>query len=307
MTITAKMILDSVSPNRIRIKTMALRYPKFIHAELMTHRVFSRNASSSRAIPVERLIQDAIDDTAMPLKWFSNKPGMQGGEEILGGARESLIKEWYEARDNAIRTARHMSSMGAHKQHVNRVIEPFTHINVLVTSTSWENWDTLRNHKDAQPEICALAKAIKHASDMSTPGILQSGQWHLPYVGPEDWQTLHNETVHRGRDLAKTLIKLSVARCARVSYLTQDGTVPKIEKDLELYERLVGGSPLHASPAEHQATPDSMTKAHTGSYGEWRVDSWDHPQWHGNLTGWIQYRKTLPLEYVPDAPFVCPT
>jgi thymidylate synthase ThyX len=307
MTISAKMILDSVSPNRIRLRTMQLRYPKFIHAELMTHRAFSRNASSSRAIPVNRLIQDVIDDTAMPLKWFSNKTGMQGGEEIVGADREFLVTEWNDARDYAVRKARRMTAANAHKQHVNRVLDPFSHINVLVTSTDWANWDALRDHDAAQPEIRELAKQIKLASEASTPMLLQPGHWHLPYVTPEDWI---EATEKNGDDLiephqVKTLIKLSVARCARVSYMTQDGKPPQFHQDLQLYDRLIGSEPLHASPAEHQATPDIYEKGTEGPRASWHPDHWANPTWHGNFRGWIQFRKTLRGESVLDLPFVC--
>jgi hypothetical protein len=297
VTISAEMILHSVSPNRIPIRTMALRYPKFIHAELMTHRVFSRNASSSRAIPVERLIQDVIDDTAMPLKWFSNKPGMQGGDEIVGAERDALIEEWIRARDEAVSRARKMSALGAHKQHVNRVIEPFCHINVLVSSTSWANWNALRDHPDAQPEIRELARQINIAAKASVPTLLQPGQWHLPYVREEDWLLVGGEKGIMDREALKVLIKLSVARCARVSYLTQAGEPPKMEDDLKLYERLVGAQPLHASPAEHQATPDTFNGTDRGGI-------WAQPEFHGNFGGWIQYRKLLAGEYVSDKPFM---
>jgi hypothetical protein len=69
VSITAKVIADSIADGCPRLITLQLRYPRFIHSEFMTHRAFSRNASSSRAIPVERLIQDVIDDPAMPVYW----------------------------------------------------------------------------------------------------------------------------------------------------------------------------------------------------------------------------------------------
>jgi hypothetical protein len=298
MTIAAEMVLHSISPNRIPIRTMRLRYPKFIHAELMTHRVFSRNASSSRAIPVERLIQDVRDDTAMPLKWFSNKPGMQGGEEIVGADRDDLVAEWIEARDFAIQSAMRMLKIGAHKQHINRVIEPFSHINVVVTSTSWANWNALRDHKDAQPEIRELANQINIAAKASRPTLLQPGQWHLPFVTEQDWLMIGGEEGVIDREALKVLIKLSVARCARVSYLTQDGETPKLDADLALYEKLVGSEPLHASPAEHQATPDKLN-LYDGKYWDW-----GQAGLHGNFKGWVQFRKTLKGEYVADKPFM---
>lgn len=346
MTITAKIIADSIGEHSPRLTTFQLRYPRFIHAELMTHRAFSRNASSSRAIPVERLIEDVIRDTAMPLHWGKNQPGMQAREEH--DARVSLpewqhIKDdewicrnvdltkgdaWTYARDAAIETARAFAVAGYHKQIVNRLLEPFAHINVLVTSTNYSNFFALRDHPDAQPEIMVLAQAMKAAMDASTPERLLPGQWHLPYVDQmNEGDALCDHLGFHGMGPAEcdvvqqALIKLSVARCARVSYLTHEGKEPVIEKDLQLYEDLVGSVPLHASPAEHQATPDECHHMVThfssntdpiielvdGRVRGVRCDTvtsllreiagFKRPYLGGNLgPGWIQYRKTLPGE-----------
>lgn len=291
MTWTAKKILHSISPKGVEIKTVQCRYPKFIHGEVMTHRVFSRNASSSRAIPVERLIQDVLDDPAMPVAWYRNKPGMQGAEEIHGLERESLIEEWLRARDSAVASARIMLKYNAHKQHINRVLEPFCHINTLITSTQWSNWEALRLHEDADPNIQRLARAIKDAFQYSIPTLLQPGEWHLPYVTEVDEREIGRSTeVYTRHELNARLIKVSVARCARVSYLTQEGKKSVYDEDLKLYERLVGSNPLHASPAEHQATPDDVypPDEHFALEG-----SYMNPRLHGNFHGWIQYRKTL--------------
>lgn len=276
MTITAKVIADSYSPDNIRITTLQLRYPRFIHSEVMTHRVFSRNASSSRAIPVERLIEDVLNDTAMPMHWGKNQPGMQAREEHYdvvftdSGEWVTNIDAWLIARDNAVRSAREFTKAGYHKQIVNRLLEPFSHINVLVTSTFWKNFDVLRNHPDAQPEICELAKQIKAARDKSEPRFVEFGDWHLPYV----------DSYSNNLDM----IKVSVARCARVSYLTHDGRPTTIEEDLKLYDKLITSQPLHASPAEHQATPASNLES----------------KYCGNFYGWMQYRKLLPDEFAND-------
>jgi len=185
MTITAKIIADSVSPDGVRITTMQLRYPRFIHAEFLTHRMFSRNASSSRAIPVERLIADIEADHAMPVYWGKNQKGMQAREECdgrvkswefgpspseFGGGMSWTAEEaWHFARDNAIKMARAFHEAGYHKQIVNRLLEPFSHINVLVTATDWANFYALRRHEDAQPEMKALADAMWEAQQASEP------------------------------------------------------------------------------------------------------------------------------------------
>lgn len=276
MTISAKIITDSVSPQGIRLTTMQLRYPKFIHGEFMTHRVFSRNASSSRAIPVARMIQDVIDDPAMPVFWGKNQKGMQAQEELEGESLVNVRSEWFGARDIAFETAQAMDLLGAHKQIVNRVLEPYMNINVVCTATEWANFYALRRHEDAQPEMKALADAMWAAQQASEPALLQPGEWHLPYVLPEEIED--GGTI---ADPTGALRLISTARCARVSYLTHDGRKPDVSADLDLAHRLIGSQPLHASPAEHQAMP-AVRASHR----------------NGNLQGWDQFRKTLPGECV---------
>lgn len=299
MTVEAKIIADSVSPCEIRLTTFQLRYPKFIHGEFMTHRAFSRNASSSRAIPVERLIVDVERDPAMPVSWGKNQRGMQDagehGERVrtadfgpppdpeTGSFGMSWDAEgaWLFARDNAVKMAHAFARAGYHKQIVNRLLEPFCHINVVATATDWKNFFALRYHPDADPTIRVLAAAMLVARNASVPIPLRpSIDWHTPYVPIDD----------PSRSLGDPFapIKVSVARCARVSYLTHEGGKPTVEEDLALYERLMGAIPLHASPAEHQATPDDYD-------GE--MHRWGCLRQHGNFRGWRQFRKMLPNEY----------
>lgn len=289
MTIIAQIIADSVSPEGIRLTTMQLRYPRFIHAEFMTHRVFSRNASSSRAIPVTKMIEDLRRDPAMPVYWGSNKPGMQAGNELTGIDLKDAQIYWREAMNDAIRNAEKLIDLGLHKQIANRILEPWAHINVVVTATDWDNFFALRRHEDAQPEIKALADAMWDAMEMSNPSHLEPDDWHLPYVTHADWDA--SSSLDTIDDRQQLLCRVSVARCARVSYLTHDGRQTTIEEDLALYDRLVGSQPIHASPAEHQATPDD--KWHAMGQG---LNQWKSPELHGNFNGWIQYRKTLPGE-----------
>lgn len=269
--ITAKVIADSIGIDVPRITTLQLMYPRFIHSEFMTHRVFSRNASSSRAIPVAKMIQQVRDNPAMPLRFMKNKPGMQSTENLSDAEQATAKDIWLEAANMAAAKAEKMLMLDIHKQFVNRILEPFQYISVIVTATEWSNFFELRNHADAQPEIRELAIQMQKAMDESTPEELISGQWHLPYV-TKDEKTSLDTTL---------LCKISAARCARVSYLTHDGESPDVKKDLDLYERLVGGQPLHASPIEHQAEYDPAG-------GLW-------PELHGNFFGWVQYRKLVEL------------
>jgi thymidylate synthase ThyX len=314
MTIEAKIILDSISDEGIRLTTVQLRYPRFIHAELMTHRVFSRNASSSRAIPVERLITDLRRDPAMPVYWGSNKPGMQAGAELSEEEIENAEHYWLNGMETAIDYATSLADLGLHKQIANRILEPWAHINVVVTSSQWENFFALRSHPDAQPEMKALSDAIKQAMHDSVPSNLSEYEWHLPYVLGSDWEAIRayakKNRITRDEpmyaELAGLACRVSVARCARVSYLTHDGRQTTIEEDIALHDRLVVSVPLHASPAEHQACPDTMSTYQLSKIDEdadkeeliWTDDQWDHPEHHGNLNGWRQYRKMLGGEFV---------
>ena len=286
MTCEAKVIKDSVSVNGARLTTFQLRYWRAIHGEFMTHRVFSRNASSSRAIPVATMIEQVRTDPAGPIHWGANQPGMQAGAELNTWGKEAAQASWLYAAGNAANSAEKMMKLGLHKQVANRILEPFQYISVVVTATEWTNFFELRNHPDAQPEIQELAAAMKAAMDASRPTTLYADGWHLPYVSHDEY------AVGRLDGSMLELVKASAARCARVSYLTHDGATPNVKKDLALYERLVGSVPLHASPIEHQAQPDIFVKeAKFGGY-----DGWQHPELHGNFKGWKQYRKTVEIE-----------
>jgi hypothetical protein len=143
MTIEVKIIEDSIGGHGVRLTTMQLRYPRFIHSEFLTHRVFSRNASSSRAIPVDKIIQQVIDDCAMPVKWGKNQTGMQAYEDLDTLSDGWIVEQaWLKARDYAVDQARIMVKRNAHKQIVNRILEPFAHISVIVTATEWDNFLT---------------------------------------------------------------------------------------------------------------------------------------------------------------------
>lgn len=272
MTIEAQIVEDSISKrDGIRLTTFQLRYPRFIHAELMTHRVFSRNASSSRAIPILRMIRDIRRDPAMPIHWGANQSGMQARAELSGWRLKGMKVLWLLGMWIMTTLAMVGSRLGAHKQIVNRLIEPWAHISVIVTATQWDNFWELRCHPDAQPEIRDLAEKMRKCYNTSDPRVLKFGEWHLPYVLKSERENLQ----------LATQIKISTARCARVSYLTHDGKTPSVAADIKLHDGLVVAVPIHASPAEHQATPD-----------EWSgLDGWMRKRLHGNFIGWCQYRK----------------
>lgn len=274
--ISAKVICDSISPiggdPGKRITTIQVKFHRFILPEFLTHRVFSRNFSSSRAIPTKKLLDQVRNDPAMPVYWGKNVPGMQAKEELSPYEIEGAKNQWIQAAKQAAFYAESMSLINVHKQIVNRLLEPFLWVHGIVTSTEWTNFFDLRCHPDAQPEIQALAYAMFHAMEASTPRVLQFNEWHLPYISEDE---KHDESFINHSDKF-ILQKISAARCCRVSYNKIDGSAPNVEDDLLLYSRLVNRAPIHASPLEHQATPCDST-----------------PKLQGNLHQWAQFRKII--------------
>lgn len=291
-----KIIADSMSPYGERLTTMQVKFHRFILPEFNTHRVFSRNFSSSRAIPVSKLIEQVRTDPAMPLYWGSNKPGMQAGEELSGSDLWQAKEVWKNGAKIAANYAETMMKFGLHKQVANRLLEPFLWAHGIVSSTEWDNFFALRCHPDAQPEIRVLAEMMKKAIEESTPIDLSYGQWHLPYVKESDYQKIAIFLHDSGALVNQTNINIlagqvSAARCCRVSYLTHDGRESTIDEDIALCQRLAGADPMHCSPFEHQATPDKTSVRQTGvrMFG----DEWLTSDLHGNFNGWIQHRKML--------------
>jgi thymidylate synthase ThyX len=278
--IEAKVIADSISDTGKRITTLQLKFQRFILPEFNTHRVFSRNFSSSRAIPTAKLIQQVRTDPAMPVHWGKNQPGMQANEEMTSEEIDAAKAIWLRSAKLASDQASSLSALGAHKQIVNRLIEPYLWAHGIVTSTEWDNWFELRAHPDAQPEIHELAVKMRQAINTSKPTRLEIGEWHLPYISEDEKEDSFFK-LEANRNMLK---KISAARCCRVSYLKHDGTAPNIDDDLALFQRLAGSVPLHASPLEHQASP-AITPFQSS----------------GNLRGWIQFRKLWEIEMYASA------
>lgn len=252
----ATIIADSVSPSGVRLTTIEVTLHRFVLAELNTHRVFSRNSASSRAIPVRKQIARVVDDPAVPVEFGANQRGMQAGEPLTGEDHDRALSAWLEARDRAVEAVTRLQELGVHKQVTNRLLEPFMWHTVIVTATEWDGFWEQRCSPLAQPEIRVAAESMKAAYDASEPAPVGMGEWHTPYLREEDGD-LDPETARQ----------VSAARCARVSYLTHDGR-RDISKDIELYERLVSARPPHWSPLEHVATPASESTL--GNLREWR-------------------------------------
>lgn len=239
---SATIIEDSTFNGR-RIISVECVYPRIIHAEVLRHKDFSNSVSSSRATPVERIIEDC---TYVPSHFYRNQRGMVGGEEITGEELLRVRDDWIYALEAAITSARRLSEIGVHKQHINRLLEPFSFVRHLITATEWDRFFAQRLAKDADPVIQALAKCVKESMDRSTP-VLRNA--HYPYVTEAERAALRPATCSR----------VSAARCARLSYLKHDGTAATVEEDLALFERLSMDG--HWSPMEHTARASFLRHA----------------------------------------------
>lgn len=325
--ITARVVADSISPTGQRIVTIEAEYPRFILAEVNTHKAIEKNSSSSRAIPIKTMIEQIQSNRAVPLYWGKTKAGMQADGEI-----ESIPtgkKFWNEAFVKARNSAFGLSEIGLHKQTANRLLEPFQMMKTVMTGTDWDNFFNLRIHPDAQPEFCMLAFKIYKAISESEPMPLKAGEWHLPYINTcrgvvaddgESWDTSSEIIYSTGRlsdgNLSKPLTleeaqRISASCCAQTSYRKSDDTLEKADK---IFDMLVGADVLHASPFGHLATPVRATKiirddcfylvdAELSVNSRVYTETWEEGITHmtrdgtlcsGNLKGWISYRHLMP-------------
>lgn len=323
--IVARIVADSVNAAGNRITTFELEYHRYIHGEVMTHRLFSRNAMSSRAVPIKKMIKQVKNSPATPIHWGKNQSGMQAKEEcsnpVLLDCDGIIYKyerdeAWSYIASCVADFAESFEVAGYHKQIVNRLLEPFQMMKTVLTATEFENFFWLRLDADAQPEIQELAKCMYEAMKESEPELLSAGEWHTPYVEHQRCQVtgdLHYVSEVQGSDekdnsVAKYLskeeaISVSSSCCAQVSYRNIDNTY---DKAMSVYERLgVGGSKIHASPFEHPATPMRKTFAEDCDEAGYEVFGDNHTEkgvthldrdlnyWSGNLKGWVQHRQLL--------------
>lgn len=259
------MVADSISARGHRLTSIEVRYPRAVHPEGLTHRAFSRNASSNRARGTRAIIREILQDPVVPIWWGAEQKGMVATQELSGWRRWLAKKLWLLGRYPAVRLALLLNWLGLHKQLANRVLEPWQWITVLYTATNWENFFRQRCHPDAQPEFRYVAELMRQAYETSTP---TRRVWHLPYVtdGEIEGQTL------------EVCIKIAVARAARTSYL---GGPQAVERELSLYRRLETADPPHLSPFEHTATAsdDDARYANFTGWASWR---------------WLNERSTWP-------------
>lgn len=305
--INSELLLASVnSVTGDILYTMKFTLPKYLIGELNTHRVFSRNSASSRAIPNKRMRLNVWNDPFVPTKIGEAKQGMAPGAELRGLRRSITSLVWKGARVPAILAASILDLLGVHKALSNRLLEPWMWTTVIVTATDWDNFFNLRAHEAAEPHIAELAYQAKSQvryvegvvacighepkwrSCYVEPfrgikiQLLQPGEWHLPFVSNQELFSFDSLYDHRKDNRVikamylETAKKVSAARCARVSYnLPDTGKPSSVADDLKLYERLAGSDPKHLSPVEHQAEP--MLRS----------------EYSANFRGWKQFRREI--------------
>ena len=294
---SAKVIADSVGPHDVRATTIQATYPRFIHSEVLTHRDRARNSASSRAIPWKAKAKDRLTiaeiskiggmltgeadalgtyeyyipkcmysmimrNPVIPLSFDVEQRGMQSGESVA--KQDECVLQWIAGRNAAVRCADELASMGVHKSLVNRVVEPWMWITVVMTATTWDNFFKLRIHPAAEKHFNHVAVMIRDAINASKPRLLGVDEWHLPFVDDsERYLSIYD------------LKRISAGRCARVSYLTHDGR-RDLSADIALAERLInpGDGVMHASPFEHQLQCLSYGTVSIGCFKGWRSFRW---------------------------------
>lgn len=303
-SIKATVICDSISEQGIRLTTFEIEYPRIVMSEFNTMRAISKNSSSSRAIPVSKMLEHTKNINLKPIYFGSKKSGMQAGDELQGNMLDKVKGLWEEALDYASYYSETLDRLGVAKEVTNRLVEPFQLVKVVCTATDWDNFFNLRLHPDSDPNICMLAYKMYEAMEESKPYELKQGEWHLPFVNvgwngkgemsyfDEDFNSVELEQA----------IRLSASSCASVSYRTEGMTLEKADK---IFDMLIKAEVVHSSPLEHCATP---VKPKFNELGKVRVNcsepqSWEDGVTHmnkqgdlcsGNLRGFIQYRHLLP-------------
>lgn len=323
-----EIVADSKNEWGQRITSMVVTFPRFLLAEMNTHRALSRNSASSRAIRFEKMVQSVQDNPFIPLKWQKDHTGMQGTEYFdenfkydffsthQGGYTQmsTLPEIWLEARDHAIQVAEQLHSAGVTKQLCNRLLEPFMYHTALITATEWENFFALRVSEHAEIHFQDIAQKMLDAMNTSEPKRLKAGEWHIPFgdnLNPRELYEYFGFNIDYSkidpietRTVENLKVKLAAVRCARISYLNQ-GKETSIEDDLKLHDRLASSG--HWSAFEHCAramSDDEYNHYYTADLdysanqiGQGKI----HYGWCGNFCGFIQYRKMFEDENRSDS------
>lgn len=317
MGFEARVLADSVAENGCRLTTLEVTFPRMVLAEFNTHRVFSRNSASSRAIPTWKQLKRILDEPFLPLYWGTNKPGMQAGAEIGYEDKALAEKLWLIDRDFAIATVVALSAgtEGLRPDPKN------------TSSVAMEEFDNLAIELNqlvawAEPLLPSSLTLSEQLHKQTVNRLLETFMWHTVIVTATEWDNfwalrvspLAQPEINRAAELmleaynTSTPVELSseewhlpliqpdelewaaanpeearlvsAGRCARVSYLTHDGVRNRSE-DIKMCRSLMTNG--HMSPLEHVGRPQTAE--------EFAADPFS-----GNFRGWHQYRKDVPNE-----------
>lgn len=298
----AAVLADSVTEYGVRATTFEVTFPRFILAEVNTHRQLSRNSASSRAIPPERQIKRVVESPFVPLTFLKRVKGMGGGDPLSDSDQDRARQTWLNAAVNACRSAETLIRLDCDKARINRLLEPFLWHTAILTGTEWSNFFALRTDEAAQPEFRVIADMMQDAMEASSPQTLKPGQWHLPLVDPGEVLAFNGQN-DPGDSGVEVFKRLSVRRCARVSFdkhLDTEDVVTSLERVAFLETN------GHVSPFEHQLRP----LEHEDIYGPharklmvtvddasgYRAGLLADRIWCGNVRGFWQFRKEIAHE-----------
>lgn len=277
------------------IITFELEYWRAIHPELLTHRYFSRNAMSSRAVSLKNMESLVRSQETSPIYWGLDQRGMSASNEHEDPSL--CVEAWDRGRERALKTFNELKDLGLHKQIVNRPLDPYQRIKVVLTTTELNNFFWLRLGDDVEPNMQSLASMMKDCVDNSPVEELHDDEWHTPYVQHE--RDFEGNLVYLVEGLpvtTKEALAISSSCCAQVSFRTIDNSY---NKATSVYKKLgVGSDKMHASPFEHQAKPikdcrvDFNNPVITPEEGVTHLDMSGN-YWSGNFKGFIQHRQLI--------------
>lgn len=297
MSYNVEILAQSIANNQA-ITTVELTFPRFILAEVNTHRVFSRNSASSRAIPTEKIIKRVLEEPFVPETFNKRVKGMGVGEPLSVGDAALANNIWVGSSMASVTDAEHLLKLDIDKSRINRLLEPFMWHTAIITSTEWDNFFALRDHEAAQPEFQKIAHMLYEAMLDSDPLELEEDEWHLPLIDYGDEFIEAKETKHW-----EYWAWVSAGRCARSSYdkihdpESQDASYSRGEK-----LKAAG----HMSPFEHQARPFSEAELAWVNHSQWLLRGnapteaaaklVDSLEFSGNFRRWHQFRKQFEHE-----------
>jgi len=304
--ISATLVALSSAVSGKQIATVSVKYGLIVHAEFLRHRMLSRGVKSNRAIPAKVIRAEVLNDPYIPVFFGKNQPGMRSVEEVKF---PQLAKQaWLVARYPACAIHWLLEKSGAHKEWVNRLLNPWQWVRETITATEFQNLYALRLDKGAQRDIKEVVQCVKEAIEQGVVEELSPGEWHTPYVDHyRDESGILHYLDNDGAELSIEQAKqCSAARCARSSYDKHDGGKALLADDMKLFQMLLQDNPKHASPVEHQASPmtsrnyteDILDDVNVESEPATWQDGITHCDkgwnlWSGNFKNFIQHRQLI--------------